>query len=265
MVISKVLVANRGEIAVRVIRAAVDAGLPSVAVYADADSDSPVRLARRRGLRARRGDPGRDLPRHGQDRRLAARSGANAVHPGYGFLAENADFAAGRDRRRADLDRSAAGGHRGPRRQGPGPAHRAEGRRAAGSRDGRSGAGRGSGRRLRRASTACRSPSRPPSVVAGAGSRSPARWRRFPSCSSPPPGKPSTRLRSRRVLRRALSRQAAARRDPVPGRHPRQRRRGVHPRLLAPAAAPEARRGGARTVPLRRATSTGSTRPPKRS
>ena len=61
------------------------------------------------------------------------------------------------------------------------------------------------------------------------------------------------RVRARRVLRRALPRPAPARRDPVPGRHARQRRRGRHPRLLAAAPAPEARRGGAGAVPDRRA------------
>ena len=60
------------------------------------------------------------------------------------------------------------------------------------------------------------------------------------------------RVRSRRVLRREVPRQAAARRDPVPGRPARQRRGGLHPRLLAPAPPPEAGRGGARAVPHRR-------------
>ena len=61
------------------------------------------------------------------------------------------------------------------------------------------------------------------------------------------------RVRPRRVLRRALPRQPAARRDPVPGRPARQRRRGLHPRLLAAAPPPEARRGGPGAVPHRRA------------
>ncbi|MGE3502955.1 MAG: acetyl-CoA carboxylase biotin carboxylase subunit [Porticoccaceae bacterium] len=89
----KILIANRGEIAVRIIRACAEMGIRSVAIYADAD---------RHALHVKKADEAHSI---GADPvagyldihrivNLAAQTGCDAIHPGYGFLSENGDFAA---------------------------------------------------------------------------------------------------------------------------------------------------------------------------
>ena len=92
MSVTKLLIANRGEIAIRIARAAADMGVPTVAVYSEDDS---------RSLHLRVADEYRVLPGQGAAAYLdaeavivaATASGCDAIHPGYGFLAERGDFA----------------------------------------------------------------------------------------------------------------------------------------------------------------------------
>ena len=189
--LQKVLIANRGEIAVRVIRACKDAGIGSVAVYAEPDRDALfVRLADEAYSLERR-DAGRLLPRIDKIIAVAEQSGADSVHPGYGFLAENADFA------QAVIDAGLiwigpspeAIESLGDKAKAKQIALAAGAPLAPGTKD--AGQGRRRGRRVRRRSTACRSRSRRSSAAAAAASRSPARSRRSPSSTSPRSARPS--------------------------------------------------------------------------
>lgn len=93
MSLSTVLIANRGEIAVRIARVAADLGMRSIAVYSDADAEAPHPLAADEAYRLPGTSPAETYLNAPAILEIALRAGADCIHPGYGFLSENSSFA----------------------------------------------------------------------------------------------------------------------------------------------------------------------------
>ena len=125
MPIRKLLVANRGEIAVRIFRTCRELGIETVAVAAPDDRGS---------LHARSADETVEIESYlfsEEHIRAAKQAGADAIHPGYGFLAENADFAEAVEAAGAHLGRPSCRGAQAGRRQARGEEDRRRGERSS--------------------------------------------------------------------------------------------------------------------------------------
>lgn len=91
--IKKILVANRGEIALRIMRTCKEMGLSSVAIFSDADRDAPHTRTADSAVHVGASPAGQSYLLHDRIIAVAKESGADAIHPGYGFLSENHEFA----------------------------------------------------------------------------------------------------------------------------------------------------------------------------
>ncbi len=108
---SKILIANRGEIAVRVMRTAREMGIGTVAVYSEADRESLHVLTADEAVFLGESDPASSYLNMDKIIEAAKQTGAEAIHPGYGFLAENPSFAEKVSRVGSCVHRAARGRH----------------------------------------------------------------------------------------------------------------------------------------------------------
>ena len=131
--ISKLLVANRGEIALRIIRSARLLGIATVAVYSEADADAAHVAAADHARLIGPPEPAASYLNIAAIIEAAHATGADAIHPGYGFLSERPEFARAVERGRDGLCRAAGGRDGGAGRQSRGAASGGERGRSGGA------------------------------------------------------------------------------------------------------------------------------------
>ena len=242
----KILIANRGEIACRVIKTAKKMGILTVAVYSDADRDARMSSwPTRRCSSARRRQPRQSICRPTASSRPARQTGAEAVHPGYGFLSENEAFA-----RKVEEEGIVFIGpkHASIAAMGDKIASKKLRRRGEGQHDPR--LERRRSRRPRRAVEIAREIGYPVMIKASAGGGGKGMRVAFNDKEAfegftVVPQRGAQQLRRRPRLHREVRRGAAPHRDPGARRCARQRALPERARMLDPAPPPEGDRGGA--------------------
>ena len=247
----RVLVANRGEIAVRLVRACLEEGIEAVVAVSEADQDSLAARLAHDVVHIGPASPAQSYLRVEQIIAGALLTGCDGVHPGYGFLSERPELADACEANGLTFVGPSADTIRRGWRQGRGPGagscrgspdrcrvrHGGQrgGRPRGSRRGGLSGAAQGGGRRRRPRHGRSRQPRGAGRAIPGGLERGCGGFRRRPSVLG------------------ALCRERPPCRGPAAGGWPRKRRPTRRPRLLGAAPVPEAGRGGSGVEPARRA------------
>ena len=249
----EVLIANRGEIAVRILRACQERGLAHGGGLLRRRPDRAARALRRRGVPHRAAARPRELSQHpGDHRRGAGRPAPTRSIPATASCPRTRHFAQAVLARRPRLGRPAAGRHPGDGRQGGGAPDDDRRRRAGGAGHAMSACSDDEASRVPPSRSATRCWSRPRPGGGGKGMRVVNEPADLPQALAAARREALSAFGDDTVYLEKLITRAPPRRDPDPGRQPRQLRPPGRARVLDPAPAPEADRGSRRRWPSRR-------------